>query len=259
MFFGMHIPHPDLENRQSRRMAVLSRLLFRPGKVSVHKRFSVILALVSALFAVAQTAPSTYQPGTITAVTTHQNEPGDAGESVARYDVSVKIGNVIYVVLYTPLNGSNTVEYSPGIEMLFSVGNDKLTFNSRISGSTQVPILRREVLPAKSGIDWSKAPSQYFAMKEQHLTEALGLSEDQQVRIKPTLEQEAGEAAAFLWDPMLSRKEKLKRYEKLVAESDAKIKANLLPTQVDKLQELRKQQKSELKKLVSKQSADKQD
>ena len=58
---------------------------------------------------------------------------------MARYDVSVKIGNVIYVVLYTPLNGSNTVEYSPGIEMLFSVGNDKLTFNSRISGAPRFP------------------------------------------------------------------------------------------------------------------------
>jgi hypothetical protein len=240
-------------------MAVLNRLLFQCREGCVHKRFGVILAVVSALLTPAQTTPSKYQPGTITAVTAHQNASGDSEGNVARYDVSVKIGNVIYMVLYTPLNGANSVEYSPGIEMLFSVGSDTLTFNSKISGSTQVPILHREVLPAQSGLDWSKAPSQYFAMKQQHLSEALGLTEDQQIRIKPTLEQEAGEAAAFLWDPMLSRKEKLKRYEKLVAESDAKIKPNLLPTQVDKLQELRKQQKSDLKKLVSKESSDKQD
>lgn len=239
-------------------MAVLSRSFVRCGKVSLHKRFGVILALVSTLLAIAQTTPSGYQPGTITAVTAHQNEPG-AGEHVARYDVSVKIGNVVYVILYTPLNGANSVEYSPGIEMLFSVGTDTLTFNSKISGTTHAVILRREVLPAKTGIDWSKAPSQYFAMKQQHLSEALGLTEDQRVRIKPTLEQEAGEAAAFLWDPMLSRKEKLKRYEKLIAESDAKIKPNLFPGQVDKLQELRKQQKSDLKKLVAKQNSGKQD
>ena len=64
-------------------------------------------------------------------------------------------------------------------------------------------------------------------MKQQHLSIALALTEDQQVRIKPTLEQEAAEATMFLQDPILSRKEKLKRYEKLVAESDAKIKPNL--------------------------------
>ena len=225
----------------------------------MHKQLGLVLICTCALSALGQTPSAKYQPGTITAVTKHQNAPGNGGEDVARYDVSVKIGDVLYVILYTPLNGANTVEYSPGIEMLFSIGSDTLTFNSKISGSTQAPILRREVLPASSGLDWSKAHGQYFTMKQQHLTEALGLTEDQQVRIKPTLQQEAGEAAAFLWDPVLSRKEKLKRYEKLVADSDAKIKPNLLPTQVDKLVELRKQQKAELKELVSKQSSGKQD
>jgi hypothetical protein len=222
------------------------------------KQLSLVLICVSALLALGQTPSAKYQPGTITAVTKHKNAPGDGGEDVARYDVSVKIGNVLYVILYTPLNGANSVEYSPGIEMLFSVGNDTLTFNSKLSGTTEVPILRREVLPASSGLDWSKAPSQYFTMKQQHLTEALGLSNDQQARIKPTLEQEAGEASMFLWDPVLSRKDKLNRYEKLIAASDAKIKPNLLPTQVDKLEELRKQQKSDIKRLISKQSAGKQ-
>ena len=222
------------------------------------KQPSLVLICVSALLALGQAPSAKYQPGTITAVTTHQNAPGDTGENVARYDVSVKIDNVLYVILYTPLHGANSVEYSPGIQMLFSVGSDTLTFNSKISGTTQVPILRREVLSASSGLDWSKAPSQYFTMKQQHLSEALGLSEDQQVRIKPPLEQESAEAAMILRDPMLSRKDKLKRYEKLVADSDAKIKPNLFPTQVDKLLELRKQQQSDLKKLISKQSSGKQ-
>jgi hypothetical protein len=224
----------------------------------VHKQLSLVLISVSALLALGQTPSTKYQPGTITAVTKHKNAPGDGGEDVARYDVSVKIRNVQYDVLYTPLNGAKSVEYSPGIEMLFSVGNDTLTFNSKLSGTTQVPILRREVLPASSGLDWSKAQGQYFTMKQQHLSEALNLTDDQQARIKPMIEQEAGEASMFLWDPILSRKEKLKRYEKLVAASDAKMKPNLFPTQVDELLKLRKQQKAELKGLVSKQSSGKQ-
>jgi hypothetical protein len=221
----------------------------------MRRQLGVILICLSALLALGQTPSSKYQPGTITAVAAHQNAPGDAGGDVARYDVSVKIGSVVYVVLYTPLNGANSVEYSPGIEMLFSVGSDTLTFNSKISGTTQAPILRREVLPAQSGLDWSKAPSQYLTMKQQHLSEVLDLTDDQRAKIKPTLEQESGEAGTILWDPVLSRKDKLKRYEKLVAASDAKIKPVLSPTQVDKLLALRKQQKAELKRFIWEQNS----
>lgn len=224
---------------------------------SVRNQLGVILMCVSALFALGQARTHKYQPGTITAVTAHQNAPTDAREEPARYDVSVKIGNVLYVVLYTPLNGANGVEYSPGIDMLFLVGSDTLTFNSKISGTTQVPILHREVLPAQKGLDWSKAPSQYFRMKQQHLSDVLGLSDDQQAKIKPTLEQESGEAGSILWDPVLSRKDKLKRYEKIVAASDAKIKPILSPRQVAQLVELRKQQREELKKVVAEQNTDK--
>ena len=95
-------------------------------------------------------------------------------------------------------------------------------------------------------------------MKQQHLSEALGLTDDQQAKIKPTLEQESGEAGTILWDPVLSRKDKLKRYEKLVVASDAKIKPILSTTQVDRLLELRKQQKAELRKLIAEQNAGKQ-
>lgn len=224
----------------------------------MHRQLGVILICLSALSALGQTPSSKYQPGTITAVAAHQNALDDAGGDVARYEVSVKIGNVVYVVLYTPLNGANAVEYSPGIEMLFSVGSDTLTFNSKISGTTQAPILRREVLPAQSGLDWSKAPSQYLTMKQQHLSEVLGLTDDQQAKIKPTLEQESGVAGTILWNPVLSRKDKLKRYEKLVAASDAKIKPILSPTQVDKLLALRKQQRVELKRFVWEQNSGKQ-
>jgi len=51
------------------------------------------LALVCvAILSLAQTDSSKYQSGTITAVTRHQNAPGETGEDVARYDVSVKVG-----------------------------------------------------------------------------------------------------------------------------------------------------------------------
>ena len=227
-------------------------------EVFVHKRLCVILICISVCSTLGQTPSSKYQPGTIMAVTAHQNAPGEAESDVVRYDVTVKIGNISYVVLYTPRNGVSSVEYAPGIDMLFSVGSDTLTFNSTLSGTTELPILRREDLPTQSTLDWCKAPSQYFSMKQQHLSEVLSLTDDQQTKIKPVLQQESGEAGQILWTSVVSPKDKLKQWEKIVESSDAKIKPFLSPIQVDKLLELRKQQKAELKTLIAKQKTGKQ-
>lgn len=217
-------------------------------------QLSVVVICMVTLSTFGQKTSSKYEPGTITSVTAHVSTPG---VDVARYDVSVKIRNVVYVVLYTPQSGSNTVEYSPGIEMLFLVGDNTLTFNSKTSGvaPVEVPILRREVLPAQRGIDWSKAPGQYFTIKQQHLSEALALTQDQQAKIKPLIEQESGEAGMILWTPVISPKDRLKQYEKIITASDEKIKAFLSPSQVVTLAELRKQQKVELKNLIAKQKS----
>ena len=191
------------------------------------------------------------------AVTAHQSAPGEPLSDVPRYDVSVKIGDVLYVALYTPRGGANSVEYAPGIEMLFWVGSNTLSFNSKLSGTTELPILRRENLPADSPLDWSKARGDYFSMKQRHLSEVFHLTDDQKAKIKPTLEQEAAEAGAILWNPAVSRKDRMKDYEKLVSSSDMKIKPFLSPSQVDRLQQLRKEQKHELKNIILEGQADK--
>jgi hypothetical protein len=221
----------------------------------VLKQFSLILFCASALLALGQTPTPKYQRGTITAVKPHQNAANEPTSDVVRYDVSVKIGNIVYLVLYTPRNGANSVEYAAGIDMLFAVGENVLTFNSKLSGTTEAPILHREVLPAKSGLDPTRAPGQYFSMKLQ----ALDLTDNQQAKIKPTLEQETTEVGQFMGDPVLSRKTKLDRYEKLVRSSDAKIKPLLSPTQAERLVELRKQQKEDVKRFISEQKSEKDD
>jgi len=65
---------------------------------------------------------SKYQVATITDVKTHQ----DSGSDVVRYDVSVKVGDTIYVVLYTPPLGLTTVKYAAGRELLVLVGKKQL-------------------------------------------------------------------------------------------------------------------------------------
>src|SRR4029077_10870279 len=104
---------------------------------------------------------------------------------------------------------------------------------------------------AQSSLDWSKAPSQYFSLKQLHLSETLALSEDQQTKIKPFLEQETGEGGQIFGHPVLSRKDMLDRWEKIVKSSDQKIKPFLSQTQLEKLQDLRKEQKQALKRLIA--------
>ena len=217
----------------------------------MHKRLIATLICMSALSTLGQTRSSKYQPGTITAVTVHQSAPGEKSGDVTRYDVSVKVRNVVYVVLYEPLYGDNIVEHSPGFEILFLVGDKTLKFHSKGSRTVEVPILRSETLPEEKGIDWSKAPSQYFSMKQRHLSEALDLTDDQQAKVKPLIEQESGEAGSILWTPVVSPKDRLKQYQKIVKASDAKIKPLLSRAQVAKLEELRKQQRVEAKKLIA--------
>jgi len=170
--------------------------------------------------------------------------------------VSVKIANTLYVVLYTAPNGANSVEYSVGMDKLFLVGTDTLTFNSALTGTTQVPIIRRKTLSDQDRLDLSKAPGQYFSMKLDHLSEVLGLNDDQRTTIKPALEQEAGEVSQIIKNPVMTRNEKLNRVERIVRTSDAKITPVLSPAQLQKLQQLRRQQKDELRTIVAEQSQD---
>ena len=82
---------------------------------------------------------SKYQVGTITEVKAHQTA-GSSASDVASYDVSVKVGDTIYVVLYTPPLGEITVKYAAGRDLLVLVGKNKITYNDILGQSYDVPI-----------------------------------------------------------------------------------------------------------------------
>ena len=216
----------------------------------MHKLFWRLILFSASLPGLSQNPAAKYQPGTIMAVTRHQNSAAEGDPGIARYEVSIKVGNTIYVGLYTPPDNSNQVEYSAGLERLVSVGTDTLTLPSTKTGTVEVPILRRETLQAQPGIDLSKAPGQYFTMKMQNLTENLNLTDEQQTKIKPIVEQERGEVGAECFTPTIPRKERFKKWEKIVLASDTKMKPILTSAQWQKLQDLRKEQKQDLKKIL---------
>ncbi len=215
------------------------------------KLLGIVLVSLSILSASGQSSSSKYQPGVITAVSLHQNAPGEPSD-VVRYDVSIKVGNISYVVLYTPPHGRTTVEYSAGLGLLVLDKGETLTCN-KFTETDDLPILRRETLPAKSTFDASRMPGEYFNMKQQHLSEMLSLSDDQQTKIQPILEQESGEISQIVGNPSLSLNEKLNRWEKIVQSSDKKLGPLLSQAQLNKLHDLRKKQKPEIKKLIGEQ------
>ena len=82
---------------------------------------------------------SKYQVATILEITPHQGDVARAS-SGARYDVSVKIGDTVYVALYTPDLGDDATKYAAGRELLVRVGKDTLAYNDLLGRSYEVPI-----------------------------------------------------------------------------------------------------------------------
>jgi len=93
----------------------------------------ICLATVSGF---CQVSPK-YEAATITDVKIHP----DSGSAVVSYDISVKVGEMIYVVLYTPLLGTTEVKYAAGRELLVLVGEKTIRYNDILGESHELPIL----------------------------------------------------------------------------------------------------------------------
>ena len=101
----------------------------------------LILAIGICLMAFPAVCQSTskYEVGTITEVKPHQ-AAGHDGSDVASYDVSVKVRDTIYVVLYSPSLDETTPEYVAGRELLVLVGKGTIIYNDILGRSFEVPI-----------------------------------------------------------------------------------------------------------------------
>jgi hypothetical protein len=214
------------------------------------RRFCALLVCSVTLPLFCQPPSPNPQVATIMAVNLHQKDAENGSRDVTRYDVSLKVDDAVYVVLFTPPNGSTSVEYSVGMNVVVQVGTQSIKF-TKLGRTSDVPIARRESVPAATGLDWSRAPSEYFAQKLKHLSEKLGLTPVQQAKIKPILEQEAGDAGQMISNPVLSQDDKLKKLENIVRSSDDKLKPILSTDQWQTLQNMRKQQRRELRESLS--------
>src|ERR1700685_2612565 len=102
------------------------------------RRVGVFLIFLTMFPAFGQST-SKYQVGTITEVRVHHSAGSDAPAAVS-YDVSVKVGNAVYGVLYPPPLGEETVKYAAGRDLLVLVGKSTITYNDILGRSFAVPI-----------------------------------------------------------------------------------------------------------------------
>ena len=102
-------------------------------------RLVSLLCILLTVFPAFGQSTSKYQVGTITEVKVHQTA-GSGASDAASYDVSVKVGDTIYVVLYTPLLGEENVKYAAGRDLLVLVGKNTITYNDILGRSFAVPI-----------------------------------------------------------------------------------------------------------------------
>jgi hypothetical protein len=99
----------------------------------------IFCILVTAFPAFCQST-SKWQVGTITEVKVHQTAEKVGSSEAASYDVSVKVGDTMFVVLYTPPLHEETVKYAAGRDLLLFVGKSTIRYNDILGRSYEVPI-----------------------------------------------------------------------------------------------------------------------
>jgi len=86
-----------------------------------------------------------YQLATITAVKPHH----PIWSAFDHYEVSLKVNDTVYVVLYEPPMMMDSVKYETGRQLLVLVGEKTITYNDILGQSFEVPIVSR-IPPGKT-------------------------------------------------------------------------------------------------------------
>ena len=84
-----------------------------------------------------------YEVATITNVKPHQDANNKSSDAV-RYDVSVKVADIVYLVLYTDTLGTSTVMHAAGRQLLVHIGKNTITYNDILGQSHEVPIISQK-------------------------------------------------------------------------------------------------------------------
>lgn len=111
--------------------------------------FALIIILCFAVSKSMGQDKKVYQAGTIVDIKPHPPAPGaDAGKK--EFDVSIKVGNKIYVVLYSPPGGQDFAEYGVGMNRTVFVEGDTMKLNDLLGRTRILPVLSVKDAPVKT-------------------------------------------------------------------------------------------------------------
>src|SRR5262245_27379143 len=99
-----------------------------------------IFLICSMTFPAFSQSTSGWKVGTITEVRIHETGEKVGASDAVSYDVSVKIGDTTYVVLYAPPLRDGSVEYAAGRSGLVLVGKSTIRYNDLLGQSFDLPI-----------------------------------------------------------------------------------------------------------------------
>jgi hypothetical protein len=106
---------------------------------------SLALIIICAVVLPAVCEPSEkYEVATIIDVKPHQSPKDKSPSAIASYDVSVRVADTVYLVLYTDTSGTSTVRYATGRELLVQVRKNTITYNDILGRSQEVPIVSQK-------------------------------------------------------------------------------------------------------------------
>jgi hypothetical protein len=104
---------------------------------------SIFLICAATLPAFCQSTDE-WKVGTITEVRIHETGEKAGASDAISYDVSVKVGATIYVVLFTPALREIAVKYAAGRSGLVLVGKSTIRYNDLLGRSFDLPIESRK-------------------------------------------------------------------------------------------------------------------
>jgi|SRR5450432_1298551 len=103
------------------------------------RRLLTVIGLCLFTFPALCQSASKWQIATITEVKPHPAEGEDAKDPIT-YDVSVKVGDTIYLVRYTTPAGEIAPKYATGRELLVLAEKNTISYNDLLGRPLQVPI-----------------------------------------------------------------------------------------------------------------------
>jgi hypothetical protein len=125
----------------------------RSRRAGITVRIALVFAVIIVFcFSVARSQgqdKKVYQAGTIVDVQPHQAAAGSDSDK-KQFDVSIKVANKIYVVLYSPPGGQDFAEYGVGMNRTVLVEGDTMKLNDLLGRTRILPVLSVKDAPSKS-------------------------------------------------------------------------------------------------------------